>query len=219
MPADTARFSGYGLLSLPLESGDVFAFRRCVLSSLGPPFNCLWHREPAGCWVLHVDVAPGRSPAPFFAPAVAEVRVGEIAVEWRGRLDVSIAVCAARISLALRLAATPRTCLLGAAAALVPSPLWRRPPLLRAMGRAAALGLDAAPLQLTGRTAGGQDYRMRPAGAWHVAGAVAVLAGRDLGALVLAPEPPLLGGLPLPRRALLAALTEEYTLAAVALPA
>ena len=91
-PAGTARFSGYGLLSLAVESGDVFAFRHYGTSSLGLPFNAVWHRDPAGCWTVHVDVSPGRSSAPFFAPAVADVRTGDIAVRWRGRNELSVCV-------------------------------------------------------------------------------------------------------------------------------
>ena len=215
LPATTARFSGYGLLSLPLESGDVFAFRHCAASSLGPPFNCVWHREPDGRWTLHVDVAPARSCWPFLSPALAEVRVGEITLRWRGRHEVSVCACDCRLNLAVRIAATPLTRMLGAAATLVPPPLWRSPFALRALGRAAGLATQAGTLPLSGRAPAGHEYRLRPAAIWHVAAAAATLAGRDLGSVALPPDPPRLGELALPRRALLAALTEEYTTPAV----
>jgi hypothetical protein len=213
VPSATAqggRFNGRGLLSLPLESGDVLVFRQYESSSLGLPFNCVWHRDPAGSWAAHLNVTPSRSSLPFLAPGLSDVTVGEIQVKWRNSLELSVSMPAIRLSFAVRIAAGPATRMAGAFAALLPAAAWRQTPTLRAAGRAASLLLRTSPLCLYGRAPGGHALRVRPSHFWQVEAAAAVLAGHDLGSLGTAAEPPLLAGLPLPRRALFASLTEEF---------
>jgi len=206
-----ARFTGYGLLALPLESGDVFAFRSVSQSSLGLPFKCLWHRDPQGRWTTYCDVAPSRSLAPYIAPGLGEVRVTDIELRHRGRRELAIEICAARLQVAVRLAANPLARALGAATAVIPESFWRLPGTLDALGHAVGLAVGSGPLRLHGSSPDGSSYRIRPAALWQVAAAVAVLDGRDLGPVVPLSGDASLGGYRLPRRALLAAVTEEFT--------
>jgi hypothetical protein len=53
LPAgDGERFADHGVLGLPFASGHVLAMRRCLASSIGPGSTSVWHRHPAGRWVL-----------------------------------------------------------------------------------------------------------------------------------------------------------------------
>ena len=49
-PGTQERFSGYGLMGLPLRSGHVLAMRRFGASSVGPGYASVWHRSPDGAW-------------------------------------------------------------------------------------------------------------------------------------------------------------------------
>jgi hypothetical protein len=209
-PEGVVRLHGYGLLSLALESGDVVMFRRVMASSMGPPFTTLWHRDPAGEWRFHVNVAPARSCLRFLGAAPDRIRTDDISVVWKSPHQLALYLRRARLHLALRLEASTAMRALGAAAALVPGTLWQAGGVLRFAGRAAGAALGAGSLGLSGYTPTGHAYRVRPRKLWGVAAAAAVLDGRDLGALqerVTSSGP---AGLVLPRRPLFATATIDF---------
>jgi hypothetical protein len=206
----TARFDGYGLLSLALESGDVVAFRRVTTSSVGPPFTAALHRDPAGRWRQYVNIAPHRTCAPFFAAAVEETRMDEITLVWKGRREVSLYVRDARLHLALRLEAGAAARALAAAAAVMPSAAWDAAGVLRVMDRAAAAALGTGGLGLSSTAPSGHLVRLRPRGVWHVAAAAAVLDGRDLGPMLDPAGPLAMQHFLLPGRPLFVAATTEF---------
>jgi hypothetical protein len=205
-----AHFTGYGLLSLTLESGDVISFSRVVASSMGPPYTCVWHRDVAGRWRFHVNIAPSRSCLRFLAPAACDVRVGDISLVWKSRLELSLDIRDARLHVGLRLATDVVMQALGAAAILVPAPIWRSAGALRAIGRGAGALLGAGGLRLAGRSPSGHVYRRRLAGIWGVAAAAAVLDGRDLGPMLDATQPVAVGGFLLPGRPLFAVSSSVF---------
>jgi hypothetical protein len=205
-----AHFTGYGLLSLTLESGDVISFSRVVASSMGPPYTCVWHRDAAGRWRFHVNIAPSRSCLRFLAPAACDVRVGDISLAWKSRLELSLDIRDARLHVGLRLATDVVMQALGAAAILVPAPIWRSAGALRAIGRGAGALLGTGGLRLAGRSPSGHVYRRRLAGIWGVAAAAAVLDGRDLGPMLDATQPVAVGGFLLPGRQLFAVSSSVF---------
>jgi hypothetical protein len=205
-----AHFTGYGLLSLTLESGDVISFSRVEASSMGPPYTCVWHRDAAGRWRFHVNIAPSRSCLQFLAPAACDVRVGDISLVWKSRLELSLDIRDARLHVGLRLATDVVMQALGAAAVLVPAPVWRSAGALRAIGRGAGAVLGAGGLRLAGRSPSGHVYRRRLAGIWGVAAAAAVLDGRDLGPMLDATQPVAVGGFLLPGRPLFAVSSSVF---------
>jgi hypothetical protein len=209
-------FTGYGLLSLVLESGDVISFNRVVSSSLGPPFTCVWHRDREGRWCFHVNIVPSRTCLRYLAADASDVRIGDISLIWKSRLELSLYVRDARLHLGLRLDATAVTRALAAAAVLVPGPVWRREGALRIIGRGAGALLGAGALRLAGRSPTGHAYRRRLAGVWDVAAAAAVLDGRDLGPMLNATRAVDVGGLLLPGRPLFAVSSSEFMAGAAA---
>jgi hypothetical protein len=211
VPPGVVRLRGYGLLSLALESGDIIMFRRATASSMGPPFTTLWHRDPAGEWRFHVNVAPARSCLRFLGAAPERVRTDDISVVWKSRHELALYLRRARLHLAVRLEASPTMRVLGAAAALVPGTLWRTERVLRAAGTIAGGALRAGPLGLSGRTPTGHAYRVRPRAVWGVAAAAAVLDGRDLGGLHEMDSTAGPAGLVLPRRPLFASEIIDFS--------
>jgi hypothetical protein len=211
-------FTGYGLLSLVLDSGDVITFTRVVASSLGPPFTCVWHRDGAGRWRYHVNIVPSRTCLRYLASDACDIRVGDISLVWKSRLELSLYVRDARLHLGLRLDATAVTRALAAAAVLVPGPVWRREGALRVIGRGAGALLGAGALRLAGRSPTGHAYRRRLAGVWGVAAAAAVLDGRDLGPMLDATRAVDAGGLLLPGRPLFAVSGSEFVAGPATVP-
>jgi hypothetical protein len=201
--ADT--FAGYGLMSLPLESGHLLALRRFAYSSIGPPYVAVWHRDPAGRWTFHVNVAPHRSCPRYFGPALHDVQTGDIDLVWKGSMELTLFVRHARMHISLRMDNSPATRLLSAAAALVPGSGWQADWLMAAAGGGAGRLLGTAPLALTGRAPSGHHFRMRPRTLWQVGAAAVVLNGRDLGGITRLEQPVRLGDLELPSQALFAA--------------
>jgi hypothetical protein len=201
--ADT--FAGYGLMSLPLESGHLLAFRRFAYSSIGPPYIAVWLRDPAGLWTFHTNVAPGRACPRYFGPALHDVQSGEIDLVWKGSMELSLFVRHARLNITLRMQNSVATRLLSAAAALMPGPGWRADWFLAAAGGAAGCLLGTAPLVLTGRAPSGHRFDMQPHMLWRVGAAAVVLQGRDLGGITRLTQPVRLGDLEIPREALFAA--------------
>jgi hypothetical protein len=188
MPRDvsgnSAHFAGFGMHSLSLASGDVMAFTQVAASSLGPPFTAVWHRDSDGDWRVRVNIAPSRSCLRFLLTAASDVRVDDITVVWKSRLELSLYMRDARVHLGLRLGTSAATNAMAVAAALVPGPFWQADAALRVMGRGAGAALGTGRLRLAGRTPSGHRFRLRPTGVWGVAAAAAVFDGRDPGPML-----------------------------------
>ncbi|HSJ13141.1 MAG TPA: hypothetical protein VK939_01925 [Longimicrobiales bacterium] len=204
------RFTGYGALGVPLESGHLLAFRRFASSSIGPPFSSVWHRDPAGRWTFYVDVEPARACPRYFGPALHAVKSDEIEIEWIGSHGVAIHVVGAELNWSLRLAATPVSVTLGALIRFTPDPLWRAPGLPEAFGTAVGALMGAGALRLRGRAPAGQPYLVHPTRLWEVAASTATLGALDLGADTVTPESGQLGDFLVPRRGLFAAGTAIF---------
>lgn len=191
---------GYGLLGLTFESGDVLAFRRFTASSIGPPYLSIWHRRPDRRWVIHTNVEPSRACPRYFGPALHAFDTDDIELTWSGDAELAITVVRSRLHLALRLAATPLTRLLGAAVPAAPELLWRS----RHAGRAAGRLLRTGSLSFTGRAPAGHEFVIRPRALWRIAGAAAVIDGRDAGSITTPTRQASLGEFLIPSRGLFA---------------
>lgn len=76
------RFRGYGIMTLPFDSGHVLGLRVMPENDFAP-FIALWHRTPHGAWSMYVD---GSHPETFcprlFGPILADTGAAEIRVRW-----------------------------------------------------------------------------------------------------------------------------------------
>ncbi len=203
VPAGSAeRFAGYGVIALPFASGHLLAFRRCVASSIGPPYTSIWHRSPAGRWTFYADVQPDRACPRFFADACSRVVVGEVRIEWRRPAEVSLSAPAERLHWTIRLTSSPAIRLANAAVRLVPAA--RRPRLLPRLALPAATALAGGRVTLTGTTPSGHRFGFTPHQLWQVDGCAATIEGRELGPTAPLPAQDRLGDFWLPNAGLFA---------------
>ncbi|HEX6308404.1 MAG TPA: hypothetical protein VFZ69_09470 [Longimicrobiales bacterium] len=198
--AGVEHLEGFGLLGLTFQSGDVLAFRCFTASSIGPPYLSVWHRHPNGRWVIHTNVAPARACPRWFGPALHAFDADDIVLTWLAPAELSITAARSRLHLALRLAATPVTRLIGAAAPAAPGMLWRS----RHAGAVAGRLLRTGRLSFAGRVPAGHEYVIRPRALWRIAGAAAVIDGRDAGSITTPSRQASLGEFLIPSRGLFA---------------
>jgi hypothetical protein len=199
------RFTGYAVLGVRFTSGDVLALRRFPISSTGPGYTSVWHCNPEGRWTFDTDVA-GHGCAEYFGPALDEVVVAPIRIEWSGPRSVSIAVDGGqRLVWSLLMRSTVLTRAFNAVGPRLAPILARRPLLLRPLATIARLALQTGPLRLIGHTPNGSGFAGTPWALWIVRSSRACIGGRDTG-----PNHPLdrslaLGEFLIPRRGLFAA--------------
>ena len=214
-PGRGEHMAGYGLMGLTFDSGDVLAFRCFTASSIGPPYRSIWHRYPDGRWVIHTNVEPSRACPRYFGPALDAYDVDDIEISWNGPSEISIAASRSRLHLALRLAASPLTRLIGAASSAAPDAILQR----RRAGSVAGGILGAGSLSLAGRAPAGHQFIIRPRSLWRVAAAAAVIEGHDAGPVTVLSEQTALGEFLIPRRGLFATGRVTFTATPDAAPA
>lgn len=202
---DGDRYTGYAVLGVAFTSGDVLALRRFPLTSRGPAYTSVWHRSPAGRWTFYTDVAD-QGCARYFGPALDEVVVAPIRIEWTGPRSVSIAIDGGRrLTWSLLMRSTAVTRAFNRVAPHL-SPIFRRQPrLLVVLATLARLVLRTGPMRLVGLTPSGAAFVGQPWALWVVRSSRACIAGQDTG-----PNRPLdaalaLGDFRIPRRGLFAA--------------
>jgi hypothetical protein len=199
------RYTGYAVLGVAFASGDLLALRRFPVSSGGAAYTSVWHRNAAGRWVCYTDVAD-QGCARHFAPALDEVIVAPIRIEWTGPRSLSIAIEGGRRltwSLLMRSTGVTRT-FNNVAPRLTPF-VEQYPRLLSLFAAVSRVVLRTGPLRLSGYTPRGAAFNVHPWALWMVRASRACIAGRDTG-----PDRPLaetvaLGEFPIPRRGLFAA--------------
>lgn len=170
------RFTGWGVMGLPFDSGHVLGLRCWATSTVGPPYTSVWHRSPDGRWAFWSTETAEVSCTRYTSAIADEARVSRIQVSWSGaRLLVEVDEPSLRWELDVR--PTALTTALSVAARLVPP----RRALLRAMGPVAGRALGTGPLALVGRMPNGQAYRLVPSAVRRVVSSTAVLDGADLG--------------------------------------
>jgi hypothetical protein len=199
------RFTGYAVLGVTFESGDVLALRRFPISSSGPGYTSVWHCSPASRWTLYTDVA-GHGCAEYFEPALDEVVLAPIRIEWSGPRSVSIAVDGGqRLVWSLLMRSTPLTRAFNIVGPRLAPMLSRRPWLLRPLALIARVVFDTGPLRLTGRAPNGSEFAGTPWALWIVRSSRACIGGHDTGPNRLLERPLALGEFLIPRRGLFAA--------------
>lgn len=205
LPAGTGeRFSGWGVMGLPFDTGHVLAMRRFPASSVGPGYTTVWHRSPDGAWRFLSDVEPGLACSRYFGRGAREARKETIEITWTGPRALRVTAPAAELRWKMELAATGATRALNLAARLLPARLWREPWVLSLMSAAAERLLGAGKVGLHGRTPSGQRFIANPRVIWTISHSTAELAGEDLGAPHPLPEQARLGDFWIPQRGLLA---------------
>jgi hypothetical protein len=202
---DGERFAGYGVMGVTFPSRDVLALRRFPASSVGPGYTSVWHRDRDGQWTFFQDVAAERGCARYFHNGIDMIAVAPIRIVWPRADTFSVMVDnGRRVEWEVRLGTSAVTRALTAAAARVPSRLWRVHAVVVVLSVFASVALRAGRVRLAGRTPTGHTFLAKPSGLWPVVASRAVIGGRDTGEAVVAREQHRLGGVWLPRRGLFA---------------
>lgn len=192
------RVSGYGVMGLPLESGDYLALRHWTTSSFGPAYRSVWHRDADGRWTIYSDQPPEVSCARFVGAAAHAVVTAPIRLTWSGDRHFTVEVEDLRWD--VELTSSPATTALTGCGSVLPEAAWASPTVLRLMGRLAGLLLGTGPLRLVGVMPCGQAYRIAARRTWLVQDTQAEYAGRSLGHERRPETPVTIGPVLLPRR-------------------
>jgi hypothetical protein len=197
------RFSGYGVMGLTFASGHVLAMRRFPVTSIGPGYTSIWHRDPDGGWAMYQDVEPRMACPRFFGSALVESYVRDITIEWPGPHTLSVTI-PGQLSWEMTLGSSPAIALMNAMAALMPDALWRIGAVLKLMAAVGGPLLGAGRLRLAGRAPNGQAYIANPQRVWSISRATAVLGGVDLGPAGPLREQAMIGDFYIPQRGMFA---------------
>jgi hypothetical protein len=210
LPRDDGEgFPGYGVMGLPFDSGHYLALRVFHVTSIGPGFRAVWHRDPAGRWTFYATEPPEGSCARYFGAALDEARQVPIEVTWTGSHAFAVTI-PGLLDWTVRLGRTPATRLLTGIGSLLPEAAWRSDAVLALMGSAAGLLLRAGHVGLCGEAPNGQHYRAAPRRLWNVVHSSARLAGADLGRPGRLRQQDRLGDFWLPQRGLFAVGTASF---------
>jgi len=174
------RFSGYAIIGLPFQSGHVLALRRFPVSSIGPGYTAVWHRDPSGRWTFYSTVPPEVSCARYFGGEVERNVVTSTEIAWVDSMSFTVFVGTA-ITWHVTLGTSLVTRLLNTFAGVIPEPAWNKPAVLRLMGAAARTTLGTGRLNLTGLTPNGYRFVGAPRRLWLIASSHAVVDGVSLG--------------------------------------
>ncbi|MFI5085711.1 MAG: hypothetical protein ACHP7K_07260 [Actinomycetales bacterium] len=197
-------FAGYAVMGQPFRSGYYLAFRHFRHSSIGPGYRAVWVRRPSGHWTIYADAAPELSCARYFGSAIDEAVTTDVSIDWDGPASATIRVPGA-VEWHLDLGSSPSTSTLTAMAVRMPTALWRRDSVLRAMGIMAGTMLDAGRMSVCGLTPNRQSFQAQPRRLWAVRGTSATVDGSGTGRPGPLPRQDRLGGFWLPQRGLFTA--------------
>jgi hypothetical protein len=196
------RFAGWGVMGLPFRGGHYLALR-VFTSSIGPAFRSVWHRDPAGRWVMYADTEPRNACMRYFGARLDRVATAPIDVDWDGPRSFTVTI-PGHLRWRTDLAATPATRVLTWTGTALPEALWHNDRALRLLAPVAGTLLAAGRLRLRGTAPNGQGFRAGPRRLWSVAASRAVVDGVDVGPVGRLPRQDRLGDFWLPQRGLLA---------------
>ena len=194
---------GWGVFGLPFDSGHVLALRVFPQSSFGP-YRTLWHRDPDARWSIYADAPRIEHACPrYYGPACEHVGAARIDLEWTGPHTLHVTMDEPAVDWTVTAARSPLTGLLNPLSNAMPLSSWRPPALVRARERLAqALGMGR--LQMSGMMPSGHSGLLMPQRMYLVDQSKADLDGVDLGSPTRLRQNPVIGGVPLPARGVLA---------------
>ncbi|WP_280438513.1 hypothetical protein, partial [Nocardia carnea] len=178
--ADAERFAGYGVMGQPFASGHYLAFRHFAASSVGPGYASVWHRDPAGDWVIYSSVSPRESCARYYSSALAQARVAQIAVEWTGPFGLTVQV-PGELEWDIELGRSPATVVMTGLGSVMPAALWRNPGVLASMSRVAGPALGVGRVRLWGGPPPPAGVGAHPPRVWGGGGAQGPEGGGGVG--------------------------------------
>ncbi len=204
------RFTGSGVMGLAFATGHYLALRDLTITSIGPAYRTVWHRDPAGAWTIFTTTDPELSCPRYFGAACSHVeRVDGIDVSWPDDDTLRVRM-GDRLDWELDLDATLSTRLMSGMGRAMPARAWHSDALMGALGPMAGPMLRSGRIRMCGQTPNRQHFRMAPVLLWRVTHSTAVLDGVDLGQPGPLDQQTHLGDFWMPQRGLFFVATAEF---------
>lgn len=204
LPGTDERFSGWGLMGLTFQTGDVLATRRFPASSIGPGYTSVWYRTPAGEWTFYADVPSDVSCSRFFGSAIVRSVTCPIVLDWIGESELHVEVPQVGLSCDIAFAETWASRAMNLMSRSFPERAWRSPSALRIAAGLAGPLLGAGNLAMSGRTPNHQSFIANPRTIWVAKSARLTVDGRAADVPGPLTPQPRLGDFYIPQRGLLA---------------
>ena len=198
-PGSGERFSGYGVMGLPFDSGHYLAFRHMTASSVGPSYRAVWHRNPAGEWTVYADAPPEVSCARYIGAALSATHTTPIDLVWAGPSSLTVEVPGV-LAWQFEISSSFATRAMSAIGSRLPASTCHSTWFLRPMGAIAGPFLSIGTAKLLGRTPNRQSFGAIPRRVWRIEHASAELHGASLGQPGPLPEQARLADIMMPQR-------------------
>jgi hypothetical protein len=190
---------GYGVLSLPFDSGHLLGLRAFPQNDFAP-FVSLWHRPPGAGWAIYVDGPSLDTACPrYWGPATERTALADIELEWTGPCELHVRMDEPRLEWRMQLGASPVLRALNAVESVLPLWTWRLAALRGVREWIARHYLGYGDIDLAFATASGHETVLLARENYRIEEATARLEGESLGAPTTLQEPPTIGGVALPR--------------------
>ncbi|MBB3038062.1 hypothetical protein [Hoyosella altamirensis] len=180
VPGEGERVTGYGVMAAPFSSGHLLATRTFPVSSFGPPYSSVWHRDPEGNWTIYSDVEPAASCARFFSAALVEASQADVRCSWVTDSSMQVSIPGV-LDWEFELMESPRTTIMNAVGKGMPEAMWRNKGVLGAMGPVAGRFLGLGHIGLAGNVPNGQWFRANPRLMWFLRTIRGSIRGQELG--------------------------------------
>ncbi len=180
-PGSDERFNGYAGMGIPFKSGHILAMRRFAVTSIGPGYSSVWHRNPAGEWFFYTT-APARLSCPrYFGVMASDFVQTDVQIKWEAVNVLRIMVPSIQLDWEVNMKLTTATRMMNSMAAMLPDAAWRNTAFLAGMGMMAGPMLGVGHVMLAGNVPNGQHFIANPRLIWAIKNSHAVLAGEDFG--------------------------------------
>lgn len=195
---------GYGVHSLPFDSGHVLALRVLPENDFAP-YISIWHRTPDGLWSIFISGPRLDTACPrYFGAAAHHVQFSNIILTWTGPRDLLIEMDSPKLVWSVSMKTTKLIRVMNVMSARMPERLWRSSTMLRAMERIAGALFNLGDMTLSGILPNGHFGILMPKRMFFIESATANLDGEDLGEPTRIEENPSIGDLKLPARPIFA---------------
>lgn len=194
---------GWGVFSMPFDSGHVLALRVFPEGSFGSN-RAVWHRDPAGRWSIYYAAPRPEIACPrYFGAACRTIAPASISLTWDGPRTLTVEVDEPQLRWTMTARRSFVLGLLNPLMDSMPLATWRVAALIRLRERIARrLGLG--DITLAGATPSGHQGLLMPQRMYLVDDADALLGGHDLGAPMRSISNPQIGDVALPARGVIA---------------
>lgn len=191
---------GYGIYSLPFDSGHVMGLRVFPQGDF-TPYIAVWHRTPAGDWSIYVDGKRLDTACPrYFSAGTQNSQLAKINLTWTEPNELLIEMETPKLELNVSMGTTFLFKLMNVISPRLPERLWRASFMLRSMEWMGRVFFRMGHVNLSGNVPNGQFSILMPRRMYIIKSATAILDGENLGSPTKIKENPRIGDLKFPNR-------------------